>query len=93
MIFLVFCAISIAVTPSVEIGLDQELSMPEDSFVLKYFQYMKQYLSMGPPVYWVVKGNTSYVDQSFQNRMCSGVTCDTTNVITQLFIAATEPDV
>jgi len=29
---------SIAVIPHIEIGLDQELSMPEDSFVLKYFQ-------------------------------------------------------
>lgn len=29
---------SIAVVPHIEIGLDQELSMPEDSFVLKYFK-------------------------------------------------------
>lgn len=29
---------SIAVIPHIEIGLDQELSMPEDSFVLKYFK-------------------------------------------------------
>lgn len=29
---------SIAVVPHIEIGLDQELSMPEDSYVLKYFQ-------------------------------------------------------
>jgi Niemann-Pick C1 protein len=29
---------SLAVLPRVEVGLDQELSMPEDSYVLKYFQ-------------------------------------------------------
>lgn len=29
---------SIAIIPHVEIGLDQELSMPEDSHVLKYFK-------------------------------------------------------
>lgn len=29
---------SIAVIPHIEIGLDQQLSMPEDSFVLKYFK-------------------------------------------------------
>lgn len=33
---------SIAVIPHIEIGLDQELSMPEDSFVLKYFQVIHQ---------------------------------------------------
>ena len=30
------CA-SIALTPRVEVGLDQELSMPEDSYMLDYF--------------------------------------------------------
>lgn len=29
---------SIAVVPKIEVGLDQELSMPEDSHVLKYFR-------------------------------------------------------
>lgn len=33
---------SIAVVPHIEIGLDQELSMPEDSYVLKYFQVCRQ---------------------------------------------------
>ena len=30
------CA-SIAVSPKIEIGLDQELSMPKDSYMLDYF--------------------------------------------------------
>lgn len=33
----VFCA-SIAVTPHLDVGLEQDLSMPEDSYVLKYFK-------------------------------------------------------
>lgn len=44
-----FCS-SVAIAPHIEVGLDQELSMPEDSFVLKYFRFIKQYLSIGPPV-------------------------------------------
>ena len=31
------CA-SIAVAPKIDVGLDQELSMPEDSYMLKYFE-------------------------------------------------------
>lgn len=35
-----FC-FSLACTPKIEVGLDQEISMPDDSFVLKYFEYLK----------------------------------------------------
>ena len=41
-IFFGWLCTSIAVVPHIEIGLDQELSMPEDSFVLKYFQVIFQ---------------------------------------------------
>ena len=37
-IFFGWLCTSIAVLPHIEIGLDQKLSMPDDSFVLKYFQ-------------------------------------------------------
>lgn len=36
--FFAWLCFSISVIPHIEIGLDQELSMAEDSFVLKYFQ-------------------------------------------------------
>lgn len=35
-----FCS-SVAIAPHIDVGLDQELSMPEDSFVLKYFRFIK----------------------------------------------------
>lgn len=38
------------------IGLDQDLSVPLDSYVLKYFDYMEAYLGVGVPVYFVTKG-------------------------------------
>lgn len=37
-VFSVTTAVSVAVVPSVSLGLDQEMSMPDDSHVLKYFQ-------------------------------------------------------
>ena len=37
-IFFGWLCSSLAVIPKIEIGLDQEVSMPEDSFVLKYFK-------------------------------------------------------
>lgn len=38
LIFVAALATHAAVAPQIEIGLDQKLSMPDDSYVLKYFQ-------------------------------------------------------
>lgn len=37
-VFIAVLITHIIVLPHIEIGLDQKLSMPEDSYVLKYFQ-------------------------------------------------------
>jgi Niemann-Pick C1 protein len=42
--FLWLCA-SICLFPLVDVGLDQELSMPEDSYVLTYFQVSSEGIS------------------------------------------------
>jgi hypothetical protein len=58
-----FCS-SVAVMPSVEVGLDQEITMPDESFVLKYFEYLKTYLSVGPPFYVVLNSTNHKFDYS-----------------------------
>lgn len=83
---------SIAVAPHIEIGLDQELSMPEDSYVLKYFKYLKDYLSIGPPMYFVVKDGLNYSDTKAQNAICGGQYCDLDSLITQVFEASKLPE-
>lgn len=57
--FLVWLGVSIILIPDIEVGLDQQLSMPGDSYVLTYFDAMLAYLSVGPPVYFVIK-NTGF---------------------------------
>ncbi|XP_012169745.2 NPC intracellular cholesterol transporter 1 isoform X5 [Bombus terrestris] len=79
---------SIAVVPHIEIGLDQELSMPEDSFVLKYFKFLNSYLSIGPPMYFVVKEGLNYSNKDIQNLVCGGQYCNNDSVSTQIFIAS-----
>ncbi|CAH1984188.1 unnamed protein product [Acanthoscelides obtectus] len=83
---------SIAVTPKIEIGLDQELSMPEDSYVLKYFKSLKEYLSIGPPVYFVVKNGLDYSEEPIQNKICSGQYCNNNSLVTQVFVASKMPE-
>lgn len=37
-IFFGWVCVSVAVSPKIEVGLDQELSMPQDSYMLDYFK-------------------------------------------------------
>lgn len=84
---------SIAVLPHIEVGLDQELSMPEDSFVLKYFRFLKDYLSIGPPMYFVVKNGLNYGDTKVQNLICGGLFCNQDSLTTQIYMASESPNV
>ena len=68
-IFTGFLAASIASVPYVNVGLDQKLALPKDSFLLKWFEDMNDYLNTGPPVYFVVKEGYSYADKLNQNKV------------------------
>lgn len=91
--FFAWLCLSISVAPHIEIGLDQELSMPEDSFVLKYFRSLKEYLRIGPPVYFVIKGDLNYSDFNNQNSICGGQYCSQASLSTQIYIASRQPNV
>lgn len=54
--FLALFCWSIYVVSDMTVGLDQDLSVPLDSYVLDYFDYMEKYLAVGVPVYFVTKG-------------------------------------
>ncbi|XP_048518138.1 NPC intracellular cholesterol transporter 1 homolog 1b [Dendroctonus ponderosae] len=87
-VFLISTSICVSIAPSVELGLEQELSMPTDSHVLKYFQYLSKLLGTGPPIYWVTKGSVDFTSLEVRNKMCSGVGCDDNSIVTQLYLAA-----
>lgn len=91
-VFFGWLCMSIAVAPHIDVGLDQELSMPEDSFVLKYFQYMKRYLNIGPPVYFIASG-LNFSQTKHQNLVCGGQYCDPASMSTQIFAASRQSNV
>lgn len=84
---------SIAVSPHIDVGLDQELSMPEDSFVLKYFRALQRDLSIGPPMYFVVKGGLNYSQRAHQDLICGGQYCSPDSLSTQIYVASKRPNV
>ncbi|KAJ8952600.1 hypothetical protein NQ318_004147 [Aromia moschata] len=91
--FTITLILCVLVIPSIEIGLDQELSMPEDSHVFKYFEFMKQLLGVGAPVYWVTKGSIDYFDPDIRNKACGSVGCNKDSITTQIYIASTQSNI
>ncbi|CAH8648930.1 unnamed protein product [Dicrocoelium dendriticum] len=73
---LAWACIAIAIIPNgTHIGLDQRLSMPEDSYMLGFFNTMATDLRVGPPLYFVVTDGHSYNDTVGQNEVCGTVGC------------------
>ncbi|EPQ13409.1 Niemann-Pick C1 protein [Myotis brandtii] len=87
-VFVGVLSFSIAVLNKVEIGLDQSLSMPEDSYVMDYFRSLSQFLHAGPPVYFVVEEGLDYTSLQGQNLVCGGMGCNNDSLVQQLFDAA-----
>jgi len=91
LVFFFWFCLSISVAPKLSVGLEQELSMPEDSHVLKYFHAMFDYLSIGPPVYFVVKDTgINYTDVKIQEFIRAG--SDPYSLASQVFSASKQPD-
>uniref|UniRef100_A0A672H4P8 SSD domain-containing protein n=1 Tax=Salarias fasciatus TaxID=181472 RepID=A0A672H4P8_SALFA len=78
----------IATVNKVEIGLDQKLSMPDDSYVLQYFEKLSQFLHTGAPVYFVVEDGLNYSSPDGQNAVCGGVGCNNDSLVQQVYSAS-----
>ncbi|KAK9538617.1 hypothetical protein VZT92_003779 [Zoarces viviparus] len=87
-VFVGMLSFSIAVVNKVEIGLDQQLSMPDDSYVLDYFKNLSMYLHTGAPVYFVVEDGLDYSSPEGQNAVCGGVGCSNDSLVQQVYSAS-----
>ncbi|CAG5896580.1 unnamed protein product [Menidia menidia] len=87
-VFVGMLSFSIAVVDKVEIGLDQKLSMPDDSYVLDYFKNLSEYLHTGAPVYFVVEDGLNYSSPEGQNAVCGGVGCNNNSLVQQVYTAS-----
>lgn len=87
-VFVGILSFSVAVVNKVEIGLDQKLSMPDDSYVLDYFKNLSEYLHTGAPVYFVVEDGLNYSSPEGQNAVCGGVGCNNDSLVQQIYAAS-----
>ncbi|MBN3296956.1 NPCL1 protein, partial [Amia calva] len=73
--FFMFCS-SIFLMFHVTVGLDQELALPQDSYMLEYFKYLYKYFEVGVPTYFVTTRGYNFTTVKGINDVCSSVGCD-----------------
>lgn len=87
-LFMGMASASVVLIPQIEVGLDQELAIPRDSYVYKYLVAIANYLKMGPPVYFVLKSGLNFTDINHQNAICGGQLCNNDSLTTQIYLAS-----
>ncbi|XP_055552357.1 NPC1-like intracellular cholesterol transporter 1 isoform X2 [Falco cherrug] len=77
----------------VPVGLDQELAMPEDSYMLQYFAALNRYLAVGVPTYFVTTGGYDFSSTNGTNGICSSAGCDADSLTHTIQYATRFPNV
>lgn len=70
-----FCS-SIAVLDKIHIGLEQDITMPEDSYMSNYFDKYQKYFAVGPPVFFMITEGFNYSETENQNKICGFFECN-----------------
>ncbi|KAJ7086648.1 patched family-domain-containing protein [Mycena epipterygia] len=68
----------------IELGLDQRLALPSDSYLVSYFDHLDMYLDIGPPVYFVSR-DIDVTQRAGQQALCGRfTTCEDFSVANSL---------
>ncbi|XP_010561311.1 PREDICTED: Niemann-Pick C1-like protein 1 [Haliaeetus leucocephalus] len=93
LLFLFFACAGLYFTLQVPVGLDQELAMPKDSYMLEYFAALNQYLAVGVPTYFVTTGGYNFSSPAGINSICSSAGCATNSLTHTIQYATRFPNV
>lgn len=86
-------AAGIALIPKVQLGLDQRIAIPSDSYMIEYFNDLYAYFGSGPPVYFVTR-NLNATERHHQQQICGRfTTCDEYSLSYILEQESKRPDV
>lgn len=92
-VFISLSALSIGLLPRIELGLDQQVALPRDSYLIEYFQDLEKYFETGPPVYFVAP-YAEVTHRPAQQSMCGRFTsCDEYSIVNILEQERKRPEV
>ncbi|XP_061586807.1 NPC1-like intracellular cholesterol transporter 1 [Cololabis saira] len=92
LVFIVMFCASLFLMLNVRVGLDQELAMPTDSYMLDYFKYLYKYFEVGVPIYFVTKRGFNFNSVEGMNAVCSSVGCDQFSMTQKIQYATNYPE-
>ena len=72
----------------VELGLEQTVALPKDSYLQDYFHDIASQLRVGPPVYFVQKNLDIHPESTDVNKTCSTAGCFPNSMLNQIQNAA-----
>ena len=90
--FAVFAA-GLALLPSIQLGLDQRVAIPDGSYLIPYFNDLYDYLEIGPPVYFVTR-DVDISKREQQQAVCSRfTTCQSLSLTNTLELERQRPEI
>ncbi|KAG7241485.1 hypothetical protein INR49_025686 [Caranx melampygus] len=92
LVFIFMLCASLFLMLNVKVGLDQELAMPQGSYMLDYFKYLYKYFEVGVPVYFVTKRGYNFTTEEGMNGVCSSVGCDQFSLTQKIQYATNYPE-
>ncbi|KAH8816202.1 patched sphingolipid transporter-like protein [Xylogone sp. PMI_703] len=92
-LFLGIFTFGVALIPEVTLGLDQRVAIPDDSYLIPYFNDLYDYFDSGPPVYFVTR-ELNVSERIHQQQLCSRfTTCESQSLANILEQERKRPDV
>lgn len=90
-LFVLWLGVSLSVISHIDVGLDQTMSVPEDSYMQDYFNAQKSDLRVGPPVFFVLKQGLDFSNEKERNTICSSDGCFPFSLVSQISQASRSP--
>jgi len=92
-VFLGIFTAGVALIPEISLGLDQRVAIPDDSYLIPYFNDLYDYFASGPPVYFVTR-ELNVTERIHQQQLCSRFTsCEQESLTNILESERKRPDV
>ncbi|XP_048128326.1 NPC intracellular cholesterol transporter 1 isoform X2 [Rhodamnia argentea] len=91
-VFVAFSLASMALCTRIEAGLEQQIVLPQDSYLQGYFNNVSEYLRVGPPLYFVVKDYNYSSESSHTDKLCSISHCDANSLLNEISRASLTPE-
>ncbi|KAI3459954.1 hypothetical protein Pfo_016617 [Paulownia fortunei] len=91
-VFVAIALASIALCTRIEPGLEQQIVLPQDSYLQGYFNNVSEYLQIGPPLYFVVKNYNFSSESRHTNQLCSISQCDSNSLLNEIARASLVPE-